>query len=198
MARAFPLSARRAVPANLAQACRKYPDSVPSPLESAKALDVRAPIQRNPHESPSQRSTISSSFLLRRIETFQVSRRISKLLHMATHAIHHGQEQIAHRSFLAKHDAPAGLDVISTAACNQRRQIRMQVRISIREARAVNDHRIVQNGTSGFRCRPENLDPFRELSGMVRVDLCNLVHQLRLIAMVCQRMMAIADAEFTV
>src|SRR5437879_5253386 len=66
------------------------------------------------------------------VQSLQPAGGIAEVFHVYAHAVHHGDEQIAHGSFLASHDAAARLYVVVAAlARDDGGQVFMQVRVAI-------------------------------------------------------------------
>src|SRR5450755_5100216 len=132
------------------------------------------------------------------VQRFQPSRRISEMLHVHAHALHHRQIQIAHRRLPAIYDAPPCLEMAAAAPRNQRRQIFVQMAIAVGKARPVDDHAIVEQRPIAFPNGPHLGDPRRELPHMIAVDPCHLFDHVRLIPMMRQGMVTIRNIDLAV
>ena len=78
--------------------------------------------------------------------------------------------EVRHRRFLAVDHAAPGLEMIAAAADEQRRQVFVQVAVAIREAGAVDDHRVVEEAAIAFLDRLEVTEPSGQLLGV-----CSLI-----------------------
>src|SRR5262245_38418526 len=99
------------------------PSSFQTPVKSVAPRNWAAacPTARVDSNAQMIASRIPNS--LGEIQTLEMARRIAEILHLHTHAIHHGKEEVAHRSLAAGDDAPPGLEISSRAAGNNGRKI---------------------------------------------------------------------------
>src|SRR5580658_10741826 len=79
-----------------------------------------------------------------KIQRVQASRGIAEMLDVHTHAVHHRQIEVAHRGFLAVHDAPPRFEVAAAAPGDQGGQVLVQMAVAVGKPRAIHDHAIVE------------------------------------------------------
>ena len=106
--------------------------------------------------------------------------------------------QIAHRRFLAIDDAASGIQETAAAADQQRRQIFVQMAVAIRQTRAVDDDRVIQQIGVAFLGRFQLFEETCQLLSVIFVDLRNLLHQIRLVLVVRTGMVTVRDADFAI
>src|SRR3954465_11881644 len=106
--------------------------------------------------------------------------------------------QITERCLLAENNSAAGLQGSAAASKEKCWQVFMGMPVSVIEARAVNDHRIVEKGAVAFLHRGESFNPCRKVLGVVFIDPRNLGQRLLLATVMGQRMVAVGDADLPV
>src|SRR4051812_43920096 len=124
------------------------------------------------------------------LKTRKPSGRIAEVFDFNTHAVHQAQVQITERCLLAENNSAAGLQGSAAASNEKCGQVFMDMPVSIIEARAVNDHRIVEDAAVAFLHRGESCQPCRKVLGVVLIDPGDFGQGFLLAAVMGERVMA--------
>ena len=88
-----------------------------------------------------------------------------------SHAVHHGEEQVAHGRFAPVNDVAAGLEIVAAFADQQGGKVFVDVPVSIGKPGAIDDHGVVEQGGIAFLNGFQLLHPTGELTHVIGVDL---------------------------
>src|SRR5687767_15795271 len=90
---------------------------------------------------------------------------------------------------------PAGLQRATRAACQQNWKVIVIVRVAVRNAAAVNDHRIVEQRAVAFLDRLQLIEEVAELPHVKLVDRRDLLFLVQVAAVMGEIVMTVADAD---
>ena len=122
---------------------------------------------------------------------------LTEVVHPRSHAVHHRQEEIAHRRFPAIDHTPAGLDEVAASPGDERRQIVMRVSIPVRSPAPYTIIELSRIDPSPS-CADFSFVTHSRTAPSGTIDLRDLVHHLAHVPVVRERVMAVGDANLAI
>src|SRR5260370_26533101 len=131
-------------------------------------------------------------------EVLEFSRAVADLFGTHSHTIQQWEMQVRHRCVIWINEASPGFQTAVTMAYQQNRKVRMGMAITVGKPAAVNEQRVVEQGAVAILSGLEPPDEVGKQLDMECVDLCELLHPLRIVAMMRERMMRIGNADLAI
>ena len=111
------------------------------------------------------------------------------------HAIQHGDPEVVQRGFLAVLNAATLANRTATAASEENGQVVVVVAVTVAVTRTVDDHRVVEERAVAFLDRLQAVEEVSQLRGVENIDVLDLRHLRRVVAVVGKAVVTIAHVD---